>query len=42
MDFKKGSEYTRDEIYSLYLNAPVPAVGTGNWTTGYALLMHLN
>lgn len=35
MDFKKGSEYTRNEIHSLYFGVPVPMVGTGNWTTGY-------
>ena len=35
MDFKKGSEYTRDEIHTLYFNAPVPEKGTGHWTSGY-------
>ena len=35
MEFKKGSEYTRNEIHTLYFNTPVPTVGTGNWTSGY-------
>ena len=35
MDFKKGSNYTRDEIHTLYFDKPVPATGTGNWTSGY-------
>ena len=35
MDFKKGSEYTRHEIHTLYFDVPMPAVGTGNWTTTY-------
>jgi hypothetical protein len=29
MDFKKGSEYTRNEILTLYFDKPVPSVGTG-------------
>ena len=35
MDFKKGSNYTRDEIHTLYFGKPVPTTGTGNWTSGY-------
>ena len=35
MEFKKGSTYTRNDIHKLYFNEDVPAVGTGNWTTGY-------
>lgn len=35
IDFKKGSEYTRNEIHSLYFGKPVPRVGTGLWSTGY-------
>ena len=35
MDFKKGSEYTRNEIHSLYFRKPVPRVGSGMWNTGY-------
>jgi hypothetical protein len=33
--FKRGSEYSRNEIHSLYFGKPVPRIGTGNWTTGY-------
>ena len=33
--FKRGSEYSRDDIHFLYHGGPLPRVGTGNWTTGY-------
>lgn len=33
--FKRGSEYSRDDIHFLYFGIPYPRVGTGNWTTGY-------
>lgn len=33
--FKRGSEYSRDDIHFLYFGKPYPKVGTGNWTTGY-------
>ncbi len=33
--FKRGSEYTRNDIHMWYHETPVPKVGTGNWTTGY-------
>lgn len=33
--FKRGSEYSRNDIHFLYHGTPVPRVGTGNWTTGY-------
>ena len=35
MDFKKRSEYTRNEIHTLYFDTPVPTVGTGNCTSEY-------
>ena len=40
MDFKKGADYTRDEIHNLYFGRPLPrpkkgSEGTGNWYTGY-------
>ncbi len=35
MEFKKGSEYTRDQIHNLYFQKPLPKKGTGNWKTGY-------
>ena len=34
-NFKRGSEYSRDDIHFLYFGKPYPKVGTGNWTTGY-------
>lgn len=33
--FKRGSEYSRNDIHFLYFGKPVPKKGTGNWTTGY-------
>ena len=33
--FKKGSFYTRSDIYNLYFGEPLPLKGTGNWTSGY-------
>ena len=33
--FKRGSEYSRDDIHFLYHGKPVPRIGTGNWKTGY-------
>jgi len=33
--FKRGSEYSRDDIHFLYFGTPYPRIGTGNWTTGY-------
>ena len=33
--FKKGSLYTRSDIYNLYFGEPLPLKGTGNWTSGY-------
>lgn len=35
MEFKKGAQYTRNEIHTLYFGKPVPKRGTGNWTSGY-------
>ena len=37
MDFKKGSQYSRDDIHNLYFGVPVPDLkdGTGTWLTGY-------
>ena len=35
VSFKKGSEYSRDDIHFLYFGKPYPKIGTGNWTTGY-------
>tara|TARA_B100000519_G_C14149346_1_gene393788 strand:+ start:58 stop:432 length:375 start_codon:yes stop_codon:yes gene_type:complete len=34
-NFKRGSEYSRNEIHFLYHEKPMPKVGTGNWNTGY-------
>ena len=34
-EFKKGSLYTRSDIYNLYFGEPLPLKGTGNWTSGY-------
>ena len=28
--FKRGSEYSRDDIHFLYFGIPYPRVGTGN------------
>ncbi len=33
--FKRGSEYSRNDIHMWYHETPVPKVGTGNWTAGY-------
>ena len=33
--FKKGSYYTRSDIYNLYFDRPMPPTGSGNWTSGY-------
>ena len=33
--FKKGSYYTRRDIYNLYFDRPMPPTGSGNWTSGY-------
>ena len=33
--FKRGSEYSRDDIHFLYFGTPYPKIGSGNWTTGY-------
>jgi hypothetical protein len=34
-NFKRGSEYSRDDVHFLYFGKPYPKIGTGNWTTGY-------
>ena len=34
-NFKRGSEYSRDDIHFLYFGKPYPKVGSANWTTGY-------
>lgn len=35
MEFKKGSKYTRHEIYYLYHGSRIPKNANGDWWTGY-------
>ena len=35
MEFKKGSTYTKHEIYYLYHSCRIPKNANGDWWTGY-------